>query len=52
MEETITISLMEYNTLVEDSNFLTCLRSAGVDNWEGCDYAYDIYEEYYKKEEK
>jgi hypothetical protein len=38
-EETITISKTEYNELVSDQEFLNCLRGAGVDNWEGYEYA-------------
>ena len=33
--ENITISMAEYNDLVQDSEFLSCLRNAGVDNWGG-----------------
>jgi len=39
MEKTITITLEEYNRLVEDSEFLNALEAAGVDNWEGYDEA-------------
>jgi len=39
MEENITISKKEYDSLVEDSRFLDHLRGAGVDNWEGYDFA-------------
>lgn len=38
-EDTITISKEEYNELIDDQNLLNALRSAGVDNWEGYDYA-------------
>lgn len=34
MEDTITISKKEYDSLVEDSDKLRCLENAGVDNWE------------------
>ena len=40
--ETVTISKKKYNQLLENSNWLECLESAGVDNWEGWDYAVDI----------
>ena len=33
------------DSLVEDSNFLNCLKQAGVDNWEGYEYAQELYEE-------
>ncbi len=31
--------------LEEDVEFLTCLKQAGVDNWQGYDYAFDIKRE-------
>ena len=43
-EETITISKSEYEQLVSDSNFLTCLRGAGVDNWDGYDFAVEDFQ--------
>lgn len=43
-EETITISKKEYDSLIEDSEFLEALRQAGVDNWEGYSYAVEISE--------
>lgn len=33
--ETITISVAEYDKMVEASDLLSALRDAGVDNWEG-----------------
>jgi hypothetical protein len=36
---TVTISLDEYNRLIEDRDFLAELRALGVDNWEGYDEA-------------
>ena len=39
--ETVTIPKEEYESLLEDSRFLAALRAAGVDNWEGYDYAFD-----------
>lgn len=38
-EETVTITKKEYDALVEKSRTLNALRCAGVDNWEGWDYA-------------
>ena len=29
--------------LVDDSDFLDCLKSAGVDNWDGYDEAKEMY---------
>lgn len=31
--------------LVDDSNFLNCLKQAGVDCWEGFEDAQELYEE-------
>lgn len=42
MEDKITISKKEYDQLVESANFLQCLEDAGVDNWEGIDYAQEL----------
>lgn len=43
-EETVTIKKSEYDDLLEDSNFLRCLRAMGVDNWEGYGIAIDHME--------
>jgi small-conductance mechanosensitive channel len=40
-----TISDEEYEQLKERDNWLTCLENAGVDNWEGWDYAVDLKRE-------
>ena len=45
MEETITISIKEYNSLQEDSQKLMALEAAGVDNWQGYDDAMVILDE-------
>lgn len=42
---TITIPKSEYDQLIKDSEFLEALRSAGVDNWEGYDFAFEILKE-------
>ena len=44
-EETITIPKKEYEQLCKDSEFYHALRSAGVDNWDGWDYALEILED-------
>ncbi len=44
MSKTITISVEEYNDLLDDAEFLNALRMAGVDNWDGYDEAIDIYQ--------
>lgn len=43
-EETVTISKAEYEELLNDSLFLGCLKSAGVDNWDGYDDAIDEFD--------
>ena len=48
-DEVVTISKQEYDQLVKDSIWLSCLESAGVDNWDGFDMAQDIYDEHYGK---
>lgn len=45
MEETITISKKEYESLLEDSKKLQALEGAGVDNWQGYDYAMELLRE-------
>ena len=40
--ETVTISKKEYDELVEDQKMLRALEGAGVDNWEGYDYAMQL----------
>ena len=42
--KTVTISIEEYNDLLDDAEFLNALRMAGVDNWDGYDEAIDIYQ--------
>lgn len=39
---TINIPLGEYSQLLDDAKWLRCLRAAGVDNWEGYDYALEL----------
>ena len=34
----------EYFDLIERLKILDCLEAAGVDNWEGYDYAQEMYE--------
>ena len=38
--------------LQKDVNFLRCLESAGVDNWSGYHYAYEIMKENYPEQYK
>jgi len=41
----VSIPLTEYQSLLRASQWLQCLESAGVDNWEGIHYAYQQMEE-------
>ena len=36
--------------LQKDSNFLSCLEMAGVDNWDGYSHAYEMLKEYYPEQ--
>jgi len=45
MEETVTIPKKEYESLLEDQKLLQCLKGAGVDNWQGYDYAIEMMQE-------
>lgn len=47
-EQTITITVEEYEALLQDSAKLNCLEGAGVDNWDGYDWA---MEEFYSNSE-
>lgn len=44
-EEMIEITRKEYNKLLEAQAWLRSLNTAGVDNWEGYGYAWEIFEE-------
>ena len=41
-EEMVTIPKAEYEGLLRNRKWLDCLEEAGVDNWEGICFAYDI----------
>jgi hypothetical protein len=43
--EMIAITKKQYDTLIEDSNWLRFLEAAGVDNWDGYDFARELSEE-------
>ena len=43
--ETITIPKLEYERLLADSTWLHCLQDAGVDNWQGYDFACELAQE-------
>jgi hypothetical protein len=44
-ELTITITVEEYEELKRDQDFLNCLAAAGVDNWEGYEYAQELMDD-------
>jgi hypothetical protein len=37
------LASINIDDLLEDSDVLTCLRNAGVDNWEGWDFAMEEF---------
>lgn len=41
-EDTITIPVSEYYELINNQKWLWALEEAGVDNWEGIHYAYEL----------
>ena len=43
-KDTITISKREYESLLNSKKTLESLNMAGVDNWEGYEYAQELYE--------
>ena len=43
-KDSITISIKEYERLIERDNFLLCLESCGVDNWGGYGDAQEMME--------
>lgn len=43
--KTIEITVEEYNRLIENELFLSCLEGVGVDNWEGYDDACTFFRE-------
>ena len=45
IREFLTELATEVEQLEEDVKFLQALRAAGVDNWDGYDYAFDLLDE-------
>lgn len=43
-EEMVTITKREYDDLMRDSLWLLALENAGVDNWQGIEYAQELFE--------
>lgn len=48
--ETVTISKGYFEQLERAWHWLECLEEAGVDNWDGSDYAVQIYCDRYPEE--
>ncbi len=48
IEEMVTITKSEYDSLKDDARWLLCLQDAGVDNWSGYSYAQELYSEEYE----
>ena len=44
-ENFVTIPVEEYQDLLDTQLWAACLCGAGVDNWEGYDYAMEEYQE-------
>lgn len=44
-EEFVTITSAEYEDLLRADKFLTALENAGVDNWDGYDFALELFQE-------
>ena len=44
-EDFVRITRKEYEDLLDSEAFLIALEQAGVDNWEGYDYAREAYQE-------
>lgn len=40
--EHVILTKKEHELLVHSATFLQCLEDAGVDNWQGIDYAYEM----------
>lgn len=51
-DENVTISKDEYDELLKEQAFLDCLRAAGVDNWEGYDFAIEEFQSQYPDDDE
>ena len=49
-KDQMVITKKEYWRLRGREEFLESLEQAGVDNWDGCDLAYDIREQWAKED--
>ena len=43
--EKVILTRQEYDELLGEIDFLNCLRACGVDNWDGYDYAVEMFNE-------
>ena len=50
--DTITISVKDYAQLKDREQWLRCLEGAGVDNWEGYDYACELWQKDHPNEDQ
>jgi hypothetical protein len=50
-EQLVLVKQKEYDDLGRDSDFLCELENAGVDNWDGYEWAQEAYEEFLGEEE-
>jgi hypothetical protein len=48
--ETVTVPKSRFEELERVERWLECLGEAGVDNWDGSDYAVQLYVERYSEE--
>jgi hypothetical protein len=50
-DDTVTMTKRTYLAIEKKLLWLECLEQAGVDNWAGIDYAYDLRTEYEEEDE-
>ena len=43
--DTVTVRREQYEGLLEKAKWLAALEAAGVDNWDGIDYAFELFNE-------
>lgn len=48
----ITLSYEEFAEMQRDLDWLSALESAGVDNWEGIDFAREIFNTFHKENDE
>lgn len=46
-QDTVELSVTEYEELIRRENFLNCLEACGVDGWDGYSQAVDMFQEEY-----